>query len=412
MRAPFPNVIAPIVLCLAGVAFLGRCRAGGDPGVDEEHFAALRAEMVPARSRAGVPTRACWPRCARSRATGSSPRAGSPRPTTDRPLPIGQGQTISQPYIVALMTEALALAGGEKVLEVGTGSGYQAAVLAEIGGEVYSIEIVAAAGGAGGAPRSRGSATPTSRCAPATATAAGRRRRRSTRSSSPPRPTTSRGRSLEQLKVGGRLVLPVGGDWQQLVVCTKTPRASSAQRPAGALRADDRRGRAPAGALTPAAAGPHQEGERSRSFTNARIAARSSAAISRNWMPMPGGSAGVVGCSAVFTHATRERRSTGRSRSGRRNEVRSGSPGREGQGGLDEDAAGAHVDREVGERLAPVGAEAHLEAGGDPVRPRSTMVQAAADGREEKVAVDGLGEDPVAPRLLAAGPARPRGRRR
>ena len=61
----------------------------------------------------------------------------------DHPLPIGYGQTISQPYIVAWMTELLELKPGEKVLEIGTGSGYQAAVLAELGyGEVYSIEIV------------------------------------------------------------------------------------------------------------------------------------------------------------------------------------------------------------------------------------------------------------------------------
>ncbi len=60
----------------------------------------------------------------------------------DQPLPIGEGQTISQPYIVALMTELLELKGEEKVLEIGTGSGYQAAILAELAKEVYSIEIV------------------------------------------------------------------------------------------------------------------------------------------------------------------------------------------------------------------------------------------------------------------------------
>ncbi len=57
----------------------------------------------------------------------------------DRPLPIAGGQTISQPYIVAFMIEALALKGGEKVLEIGAGSGYAAAVLAEIAGEVFTI---------------------------------------------------------------------------------------------------------------------------------------------------------------------------------------------------------------------------------------------------------------------------------
>jgi protein-L-isoaspartate(D-aspartate) O-methyltransferase len=61
---------------------------------------------------------------------------------SDQPLPIGEGQTISQPYIVALMTELLELTGDEKVLEIGTGSGYQAAILAELAKEVYTIEIV------------------------------------------------------------------------------------------------------------------------------------------------------------------------------------------------------------------------------------------------------------------------------
>ena len=60
----------------------------------------------------------------------------------DIPLPIGEGQTISQPYIVALMTELLQLKGEEKVLEIGTGSGYQAAILAELAKEVYTIEIL------------------------------------------------------------------------------------------------------------------------------------------------------------------------------------------------------------------------------------------------------------------------------
>ncbi len=59
----------------------------------------------------------------------------------DHPLPIGEGQTISQPYIVALMTESLGLSGGEKVLEIGTGSGYQAAVLSRTVKEVFTIEI-------------------------------------------------------------------------------------------------------------------------------------------------------------------------------------------------------------------------------------------------------------------------------
>ncbi len=61
---------------------------------------------------------------------------------SDRPLPIDYGQTISQPYIVALMTELLELKRGDKVLEIGTGSGYQAAILAEITDQVYTVEII------------------------------------------------------------------------------------------------------------------------------------------------------------------------------------------------------------------------------------------------------------------------------
>ncbi len=84
------------------------------------------------------------------RAMGKVPRhrfiprdfLGSADPYGDHPCPIGQGQTISQPFIVAYMTERLQPRPGEKVLEIGTGSGYQAAILAEMGCEVFSIEIV------------------------------------------------------------------------------------------------------------------------------------------------------------------------------------------------------------------------------------------------------------------------------
>ena len=62
----------------------------------------------------------------------------------NRPLPIGRGQTISQPYIVALMTDLMDIKPGDRVLEIGTGSGYQAAVLAELAGTVYTVEIVEA----------------------------------------------------------------------------------------------------------------------------------------------------------------------------------------------------------------------------------------------------------------------------
>lgn len=70
------------------------------------------------------------------------PETNRSRAYDDSPVPIGQGQTISQPYIVACMTELLHLSPDDTVLEIGTGSGYQAAILAEIAKEVYTIEII------------------------------------------------------------------------------------------------------------------------------------------------------------------------------------------------------------------------------------------------------------------------------
>lgn len=118
-------------------------RAQSPPTLKEEAFARQRAEMVRRQIEArGVRNPAVLA------ALRAVPRHRFVPPGlvheayADTPLPIGEGQTISQPYIVALMTELLQLAPGDRVLEVGTGSGYQAAVLAALGAEVYSIEIV------------------------------------------------------------------------------------------------------------------------------------------------------------------------------------------------------------------------------------------------------------------------------
>ncbi len=139
----------------------------------------------------------------------------------DRPVPIGLGQTISQPYIVALMTELAAVGRGSRVLEIGTGSGYQAAVLAELGTDVYSIEILAplreraveilARLGYGQVKTRVGDGyLGWPEAAPFDAiivTAAPAR---------VPEPLK------QQLKVGGRLVLPVGRVDQELEVITRT----------------------------------------------------------------------------------------------------------------------------------------------------------------------------------------------
>ncbi|MCR4437543.1 MAG: protein-L-isoaspartate(D-aspartate) O-methyltransferase [bacterium] len=138
----------------------------------------------------------------------------------DSPLPIGHGQTISQPYIVAFMTECLRLKGGERVLEVGTGSGYQAAVLAEIVDSVFSIEIVGdlalqakerlkRLGYKNVNVRQRDGYRGLPDKAPFDAIIV---------TAAPdhiPQPL------VEQLKVGGRMVIPVGSMYQELVVVTK-----------------------------------------------------------------------------------------------------------------------------------------------------------------------------------------------
>jgi protein-L-isoaspartate(D-aspartate) O-methyltransferase len=149
----------------------------------------------------------------------------------NRPLPIGEGQTISQPYIVALMTDLLDLKRTDTVLEVGTGSGYQAAVLAELAAKVYSIEIVEPLGkraakvlgelgyrsvevrigdGYGGWPAAAPFDAIIVTAAPAEV----------------PQPL------IDQLKPGGRMVIPVGGSFmaQELMLVHKQPDGSTTTR--------------------------------------------------------------------------------------------------------------------------------------------------------------------------------------
>ena len=115
----------------------------GTAGTQADDFAAQRQQMVASQIRGrGISDAAVL------KAMETVPRHRFVPPEVralaygDTPLPIGHGQTISQPYIVALMSQLLAVEPGQRVLEIGTGSGYQAAVLAEMGVSVFTIEIV------------------------------------------------------------------------------------------------------------------------------------------------------------------------------------------------------------------------------------------------------------------------------
>lgn len=136
---------------------------------------------------------------------------------SDFPLPIGEGQTISQPYIVAFMTEALELKGDEKVLEIGTGSGYQTAILSMLAEKVYSVERIAIL-----AARARkvldliGCSNVVIRIADGTLgwPAEAPFDAILTTAAAPDIPKCY----IEQLKVGGRLVIPVGDEYSQTLV--------------------------------------------------------------------------------------------------------------------------------------------------------------------------------------------------
>lgn len=130
-----------LFLALALLFSLSACSQGGDSA--EDHYLQKRLAMVErqlkSRDITDSTVLAVMSRVPRHLFV---PEEYRNQAYQDHPLPIGYGQTISQPYIVAFMTQALGLEGGEVVLEIGTGSGYQAAVLAEICSLVCSIEIV------------------------------------------------------------------------------------------------------------------------------------------------------------------------------------------------------------------------------------------------------------------------------
>ncbi|MBI4648133.1 MAG: protein-L-isoaspartate(D-aspartate) O-methyltransferase [Bacteroidia bacterium] len=144
----------------------------------------------------------------------------------DGPLPIGEDQTISQPYIVAIMTELLQLKGDEKVLEIGTGSGYQAAVISQLADTCYSIELIKVlADSASSRLKRLGYNNVIVKCGDGykgwpehapfdciIVTAA---------------PEEIPNTLVEQLKIGGRMVVPVGKYFQDLILITKTEKGIS-----------------------------------------------------------------------------------------------------------------------------------------------------------------------------------------
>ena len=165
------------------------------------------------------------------------PAAQRAQAYANRPLPIGAGQTISQPYIVASMTELMEVKPGDLVLEVGTGSGYQAAVLAELAGAVYTIEIVE--------PLAREAAERLGRLGYRNVTAKAGDGYRGWPEQAPfdsimvtaaprevPQPL------IDQLKAGGRLVVPVGGQMmgQTLLLIEKKPDGTTTRREVLAVR--------------------------------------------------------------------------------------------------------------------------------------------------------------------------------
>ncbi|HET6892064.1 MAG TPA: protein-L-isoaspartate(D-aspartate) O-methyltransferase [Pyrinomonadaceae bacterium] len=110
--------------------------------VSEDNFARQRRRLVDQLKAEGIKSQGVLDALLKVPRHKFVPSSSRHLSYENRPLPIGQGQTISQPFIVGYMTEAAEIAPGEKVLEIGTGSGYQAAVLAELAKQVYSIEII------------------------------------------------------------------------------------------------------------------------------------------------------------------------------------------------------------------------------------------------------------------------------
>jgi len=224
IKSPRESAAAP-VLAVVAAALDGCSERAGIPArvLSDEIFADQRETMVreqiEARGVRDTAALGAMRRVARHEFVPVQRRAFA---YENRALPIGEEQTISQPFIVAFMTDLLQIKPGQRMLEIGTGSGYQAAVLAELGAEVYSIEIIAKLAESACATLSRlGYRTVQVRAGdgylgwPEAAPFDG-----IIVTAAPPRVPQP---LIDQLKPGGRLVVPEGVWEQNLVVYTKTP---------------------------------------------------------------------------------------------------------------------------------------------------------------------------------------------
>jgi len=214
------KIAVPILRALSILPREGRGQTSVTSAGDEDHFAAERRRMVKEQlssSGYGITNARVLAAMGKVPRHEFVPAELRHRAYDDGPLPIGFDQTISQPYIVAFMTEQLEPKPAARVLEIGTGSGYQAAVLAELAGEVYTIEIVDALAQRAGADLKRlgytniqvragdgykgwPEAAPFDAiivtCAPEKV----------------PQPL------VEQLKDGGHMIIPIGPGWDQNLV--------------------------------------------------------------------------------------------------------------------------------------------------------------------------------------------------
>lgn len=221
-RDAFVAIAPRAVLCIGLAINVQSCSVDTSQTSSSEDFAAARQRMVRDQLEArGIRDARVLAVMAKVPRHEFVPEELRGRAYLDRPLAIGHGQTISQPYIVAAMSQALALEGDERVLEIGTGSGYQAAVLGELSREVYSIEIVE--------PLAERAARDLARLGYHNVHVRAGDGYRGWPEKAPfdavmvtAAPDHVPEALVEQLAVDGRLILPLGRHFQDLVLITKT----------------------------------------------------------------------------------------------------------------------------------------------------------------------------------------------